>query len=290
MNRILSLAVLTLLVWAPASTSSAQLLAAKDGPIVYGHYHLNVTSVDDNKKFWIDTLGGTLTKVGTNNTEVIKFPNALLLMRAQAPTGPTKGSSVNHMGFSVPNLRALLDKVKTGGYRIVTREEAPAAVTVKDDIGQVTGGPVSGIAYILSPDGVKVELVELKAQAAPVMHHHVHFFTQQREEMRAWYVKVFGAASRPGETNGFIGADLPGLGLNFSPSPEPVVGTQGRAIDHIGFEVKNLEEFTKKLEAQGIKLAVAYRKVPALNNLAIAFVTDPWGSYIELTEGFDKIP
>jgi hypothetical protein len=48
------------------------------------------------------------------------------------------------------------------------------------------------------------------------------------------------------------------------------------------------EEFCKKLEADGIKLAVAYRKVPALN-LAIAFITDPWGSYIELTEGLDKV-
>ena len=59
-------------------------------------------------------------------------------------------------------------------------------------------------------------------------------------------------------------------------------------IDHIGFEVKNLEAFTKKLEAQGIKLAVAVRQVPALG-ISIAFITDPWGTYIELTEGLDKI-
>jgi hypothetical protein len=67
-----------------------------------------------------------------------------------------------------------------------------------------------------------------------------------------------------------------------------VAGTQGRALDHIGFEVKNLEAFTKKLESEGIKLAVAYRQVPALN-ISIAFITDPWGTYIELTEGLDKI-
>jgi hypothetical protein len=52
--------------------------------------------------------------------------------------------------------------------------------------------------------------------------------------------------------------------------------------------VKNLEAFTKKLESEGIKLAVAYRQVPALN-IGIAFITDPWGTYIELTEGLDKI-
>ena len=64
--------------------------------------------------------------------------------------------------------------------------------------------------------------------------------------------------------------------------------TQGRAIDHIGFEVRNLEAFTNKLEAAGIKLAVPYRQVPALG-ISIAFLTDPWGTYIELTEGLDKI-
>ncbi len=48
--------------------------------------------------------------------------------------------------------------------------------------------------------------------------------------------------------------------------------------------MKDLEAFTKKLEAAGIKLDIPYRKVPALG-IAIAFLTDPFGTYIELTEG-----
>ena len=80
----------------------------------------------------------------------------------------------------------------------------------------------------------------------------------------------------------------PGVTLNFSPSPDPVVGTPGRAVDHIGFEVKNLEAFTKKLQADGIKLDRPYTKVAALD-IAIAFITDPWGTSIELTEGLDRV-
>jgi len=76
--------------------------------------------------------------------------------------------------------------------------------------------------------------------------------------------------------------------LSFSPSQTPVVPTQGRALDHIGFEIKNLEAFTKKLEADGIPLTVAYRTVPALG-LAIAFIKDPWGTNIEMTEGLANI-
>ena len=285
MKRLLSALVLTLLV-AP-STALAQLRAT--GPIVNGHHHLNATDPAEHKRFWVDTLGGTVGTFGSNNLEIIKFPNALIFMRDQDPTGGTIGSTVNHVAFSVPNLRQVVDRAKAAGFRMVTAEQAPAGVPVKDDIGIVEGGgPVSGIAYVLGPDEVKVEVLEMKAQTEPVVSHHIHFFGAQPEVMRAWYMKVFGATERPGQLNGIIGADLPGLGLNFSPAPASVAGTQGRALDHIGFEVENLEAFTKQLEAQGITLEVPYRSVPALG-LAIAFVSDPWGTYIELTEGLDNV-
>ena len=282
MNRMRALLVIVVLVLAPASSAHAQLLAAKDGPIVYGHHHLAVSDVAAHKKFWVDTLGGTAIKAGT--FDVITFPNVLIFLNARAPNGPTKGSSLNHIGFSVPNLRRVVDRVKANGFRMVTAEEAPAGVTVKDDIG-VTG---SGIAYALGPDGVKVELLQVDGQSAPIAHHHIHFFGDQPAEMRAWYMKVFGATPRQTQVNGIIGADLPAGGLNFSQSTGPVTGTRGRALDHIGFEVRNLEEFCRKLEAQGIKIDVPFRTVPALN-ITLAFITDPWGTYIELTEGLDKV-
>ena len=288
MSRLIALLGLTLLVLAPASNASAQLLAAEDGPIVYGHHHLNVTNLDEAKTFWVDAIGGVLIKVGPENREIIKFPNALILLRAQKPTAGSKGSTVDHIGFSVKNLRQVVDRIKAGGFRMVTSAEAPSNVKVQDDIGIVEAGPVSGIAYAMAPDETKVELVEMKAQAAPIASHHLHFFGMNKE-MQAWYMQTFGASPLDSANPAaFISASLPGLTMNFSPSQAPVAGTQGRAIDHIGFEVKNLEAFTKKLEAQGIKLAAPYRQVPALG-ISIAFITDPWGTYIELTEGLDKI-
>jgi predicted enzyme related to lactoylglutathione lyase len=132
----------------------------------------------------------------------------------------------------------------------------------------------------------------MDAKAPPIAHHHVHFTNKQYVEMQQWYMKAFDATLRPGQTDFFIGADLPGVGymLNFfkwEPA-ENQVGTAGRAVDHVGFEVRNLEEFCKQLEAKGIKLTMPYRKVPALN-LGIAFITDPWGTYIELTEGLRDV-
>jgi catechol 2,3-dioxygenase-like lactoylglutathione lyase family enzyme len=239
-------------------------------------------------RFWVDTLGGKRGTFATG-TPIVLFPNALIFMRDQEPKGPTIGSTVNHVGFSVKNLRETVDRLTAAGYRMVTEREAPAGVRVVDDIGVVEGGgPVSGIAYVIGPDDIKVEVLEMKGQELPIMSHHIHFFGNEPEAMRAWYVDVFGAAERPGSTNGFIGADLPGLGLNFSATPEPQAGTAGRVLDHIGFEIDGLKAFLEKLEAKGITPTVSYREIPNAG-VAIAFISDPWGTSIELTEGLDNI-
>jgi catechol 2,3-dioxygenase-like lactoylglutathione lyase family enzyme len=266
------------------STASAQLVAAKDGPIVYGHHHVNATNLEEHKKFW-STIGGTPIKVGTSPNEIMRFPNVLLFMANRASTGGTKGTSVNHIGFGVPNIRQAVDKVKAAGYPIITRGELPPTQDVKDDLAYIENQKTS-VAFVMGPDDTKVELVEIKGQASPAALHHIHFAAPNVDEMKAWYVKVFGA--KPGMRGSFQAADLPGVNLTYSPAPEPVVGTQGRALDHIGFEVKDLENFTKKLEGMGIKLERPFTKVAALN-ITIAFIRDPWGTYIELTEGLDKV-
>jgi catechol 2,3-dioxygenase-like lactoylglutathione lyase family enzyme len=284
-NRLAAWIVLTLSIVSAPAVAQAQITA--DAPVVYGHHHVNATSIDEHKKFWGDVLGGTPIKYGTNNVDIIKFPNLLIFMRAQKPTASSKGSTVDHVGFSVPNLQQVLDKVKAAGYRNATAAEAPAGSTVVGDIRVMTGGPISAIAYVFGPDDVKVELMEMKAQTAPILPNHIHFFSDKNAEMQQWYAKTFGAMpGRP--TPDFLTASVPGIGLNFSSTASPMAPTAGRAIDHIGFEVKNLEAFVKQLEAQGIKLTVPYRQNAALG-LAIAFITDPWGTNIELNEGLTKI-
>ena len=280
---ILNFALLLLL----PSTASAQLLAAKEGPIVYGHHHVNATDPAAHKKFWADALGGTVVKVGTDSREVIRIPNVWIFMRAQAAKGSSKGSTADHIGFSVKDLEQTLGRVKANGFRVATAEESPASYNVKGDIANP--GPGTRLAFVFGPDDVKVELLEQRDQAEPIRLHHMHFFGDQNTAMRDWYVKVFGASALQAQPNAaFISATLPGLRLNFSPSTTPTVATAGRAVDHIGFEVKNLQEFLAKVEAQGIKPSVTYRRVDALG-INIAFIVDPWGTNIELTEGLDKL-
>jgi catechol 2,3-dioxygenase-like lactoylglutathione lyase family enzyme len=281
MNRVSGMIATALL----ATSARAQLLN-KDAPVIVGHYYLNVTSIEEHKKFWVDTLGGTPMKFGTAGIDVIKFPDVYIFLRKQTPAGPSVGTTLNHIGFAVPDVPKMTAKVVANGYALtVGREPGP---------GQTASPPTAGnygrFSYIVGPDGVKVELVTAEAKdAPPIAHHHVHFANRQFVEMQQWYMKAFDATLRPGQTDYFIGADLPGVGymLNFFSwlPAQDVVGTTGRAIDRVGFEVRNLEEFTRKLDAKGIKLREPYRRNPEFGNLGTAAIMDPWGTSIALTEG-----
>jgi catechol 2,3-dioxygenase-like lactoylglutathione lyase family enzyme len=260
----------------------AQLPLLENNDFVYAHHHLNVPNIDEAKKFWVDTLGGTPAPAGP--LQMVKFPNVIIVFTQRAPTGGSKGTTVNHVGFYVPSLRKTLDQVKAAGYSIVTREEMPPSQAVKDDIAYVESTKTN-VAFVMLPEGTKVEFVENPTVTAPVSNHHVHFATDKIDEMQAWYVKTFGA--KAGMRGAFKAAEVPGVNLTFGGTTDPVVGTRGRAIDHIGFEVKNLEAFCKQLEAQGIKFDRPYSYIPQIG-FAIAFLTDPFGTYIELTEGMDN--
>lgn len=247
-----------------------------------GHLHITTANIEAQKQFWTEVVGGTPVKLGP--MDGAKFPGVIVLFRKGEPNGGTKGSVVNHLGFKVRDLKATVARMKAAGANFVTRTEVSG--------GRATGDywynpPQKTLqAFVMGPDEVKIELTEIPGLDVPIAHHHIHFNTQAVPEMKAWYAKMFDAI--PGKRGQFEGDDLPGVNLSFSPSSEATAPTKGRSLDHIGFEVKNLEAFCKKLEASGVKFDVPYRKVPALA-ISIAFLTDPWGTYIELTEDLDKL-
>jgi catechol 2,3-dioxygenase-like lactoylglutathione lyase family enzyme len=239
--------------------------------------------VAEHLRFWVDTLGGTAMKIGS--VDAVRFPDVYLLLTERAPTGPTRGTTFDHIGFAVPDVPALTEKVVANGYRLtVGREPAPG-----ETASPPTAGNYGRFSYLIGPDGVKVELVTSSApDPPPIAHHHVHFVNDEFVAMQQWYMKAFNATLRDGQTDFFIGADLPGVGymLNFFSwlPEEPLVGTAGRAVDHVGFEVRDLERFCRELEAKGIPLAAPYRRDEALG-LATAKIVDPYGTVLELTEG-----
>jgi catechol 2,3-dioxygenase-like lactoylglutathione lyase family enzyme len=202
----------------------------------------------------------------------------------KAPTGGTRGSVVNHVGFETTDITKAVAHLSRMGYAMITATELPATYTVINGIGKRDGG--NSIAYVLGPDGIKVELIENKANAKSIQLHHIHWAAADGEAMGAWYAEHFSAT--PGSRIGQPAADLPGINLTFAPDATELAPTRGRVLDHIGFEVAGLAAFCRTLESRGIVFDVPYREVPSLG-IAVAFFTDPWGTYIELTEGLDQI-
>ena len=252
---------------------------------MYSH-HLNVTSIDQHLHFFVHTLGGTQLSGRHEAQAIVRFPNVLIFLRQQPPTGGTKGTTVNHFAFGVPNIRRMVDTVKAAGYPMVTRAEAAPTQEVKDDLAYMAD-QATDIAFTMAPDETKVEFIEIRTQLTPIDLHHIHFAAPDVAAMKAWYVNVFDA--RPGKRGNFEAADLSGVNLTYSPAAAAVVvGTRGRSLDHIGFEVEGLEAFCKKLEALQIGLDRPLARVPELNTTT-AFITDPWGTYIGLTEGLSSI-
>ena len=262
----------------------SQLYSADEGRIIYGHHHINTQDLESQQRFWLEGLGGTVRTLGETGREVIAFPDVLVFLTDAAPTSGTRGTIVNHVGFETTDIYADVARLQALGYRMITREELPATYEVTGGIGRRVAG--NTIAYVLGPDDIKVELIENKDIAHPIQMHHIHWASEAGEDMREWYADHLGAVS--GLRIGQPAGQLPNVNLTFGPSETRLAPTQGTVLDHIGFEVDNLKALCEELEAKGVVFDRPYAEIPALG-LAIAFFTDPWGTYIELTEGLDSI-
>ncbi len=242
----------------------AQLAAPNDLGVAMGHLHLNTADVAAQKKFWVDALGAKPVKLGA--IEGVSIPGAIVLFTAKAPTGPTEGSTVNHVGVLVPSLDGFPAKLDAQGLKYEKNANGRQIM-------------------IAGPEGLKLELTADPKVSATVFHH-IHFYTADPIAIQAWYFEKFGA--RKGKRASWEAGDVPGANLTYTKATEAVAPTVTRVLDHIGFEVHDLEAFCKKLEASGVKFETPYRKIPQLG-IALAFLVDPWGTRIELTEGLNKI-
>jgi hypothetical protein len=124
---------------------------------------------------------------------------------------------------------------------------------------EFTGSEGFPNAYVMGPDEVKIELQEDKTLIPVAVSHHLHYYVGDPATIRDWYVKTFSLQS--GKRGAHLAADIPGMNLSFQPfKTPPTIGTKGRSLDHIGFEVDNLKEFCGLLEAKGCKARYALSK------------------------------
>ena len=240
--------------------------APAEGRVSYSHIYLNSKNPEAQKLFWVDIMGATAGKIG-QNLDVYTLPKMRVMVNKGDPTAGTEGSIVNHVGFRVRDMKDILAKVEAQHYTIQV-------------VNPNRDKPTQ--AFLLGPDDLRVELLAGPNITSVSENHQVHFFTPDADGMQKWYLTNLGGT---GQALGKVKVvNLPGTMLLFSPTDTPVVGTKGRVLDHVGFEVKGLEAFCKNLEASGVKLDAPYRRTP---QVAIVFLTDPWGTRLELVEHFE---
>jgi predicted enzyme related to lactoylglutathione lyase len=254
------------LLWVFIAPAQAELSPPNAAGVTFGHVHLNVADIEIHKKLFVEVFGGSLVQKGA--LAAVKFPNMLVALRETATAGSSQGSVLDHFGFKVRDLAAMRTELEALGYK------------VQDEFKGVEG---FANAYVDGPDGLRLEMQQDTSLAVKAVPNHVHFFTSDYVKLLDWYADAF-ALTKKNRGRMKTTADAGSVNLSFTTSSRPVAGTKGRTVDHIGFEVTNLEAFLKQLESRGIKLDTPMREVPSLG-LKVAFLTDPSGTYIELTEG-----
>jgi catechol 2,3-dioxygenase-like lactoylglutathione lyase family enzyme len=252
-----------------ASTLSAGTAVAQPAPfnevgVTMGHWHIASKDVDANKKLFL-AMGGKLYMPGGN--PLIMFPGLYinLVLGDEKGEGGSVGSVVNHVGFIVDNVQKRVAEWKAKGVEVL-----PGGNNRLDQ------------AFVVTPDGVRMEILEDKMQPMPIRGEHVHLSLAEAEipKAQAWYAKTFGG--KPGTRNNAPVVNLPGVQMRFAAADTKQAPTRGRVLDHIGFDVKDHAAFVKKLQAEGIKLDEPVRKSPT--GSTITYITDPWGTRIEIVQ------
>ena len=182
------------------------------------------------------------------------------------------GTSVDHLGFRVPDLQATTTKLK--GVQTWWKNANWG--------WKVESGTRPGQAFATTPAGTMVELLEDKTLKVPITFDHTHFYAEEShlKEMESVYTKLFGAKPVRGETDTLI---IPGGKLVFSKSATPPQPTKGHSLDHIGFNMLNaeaLKAFSKALEEKGAKFDRPYEN----SSMGMTSVFDGFGTRIEITK------
>jgi catechol 2,3-dioxygenase-like lactoylglutathione lyase family enzyme len=260
----------------------AQLSRPNAAGVAMGHLHYVVRDVAANKAFWV-ALGGKPVLL-ENRIEGVSLPGVVVLLQQGETSGGAEGSVVNHVAFRVQSIAALERK----GFKVEYIKEVPGVASTYTPEGErvelFDDGLATNLGFTIDGGGTdEFAARHNRKLEGPIVAHHIHLNVPEDQVAAAkdWYAKHFGGVR--GKRWHYDAVDLPGINLNISGVASAKAPTRGRMLDHIGFEVTNLAAFCKQLEAAGIKLDRPYSKRES--GLGLAFLTDPWGTTIELTEG-----
>lgn len=228
-----------------------------------GHLHLNVRDVEVSKKFWVQQMGGDLVRIGKG--EAVKFAGSLVMLRKRDEVQAGSGA-VAYVEFRSRDLETVVQRAKVAGTPMPRYEKGKRA-------------------SFLTPEQLRVHVYQDRRQAQAMIFARIHFRVSRSEALREWYRRLLDVHAKAAGAAQVL--QIPGADLTFSEAGAKDPAPAGTAIDHIGFEVRELEARAKVLEKKGFKFDLPFRYFDRVNVGGVKLI-DPAGVPVMLTEGLSR--
>lgn len=226
----------------------------------WDHAHLVATDTAAAAQWYHEHFGGEITKSGP--FDAVLFGSNLVKFRKSDGAGPSAGSAVDHICFSVDDVQAKADELREAGAEV----GAPNRKT-------------KSVAIVTDPWGTKIELLKDEDLLG---FHHVHLKSRTSATTAEWYATLFG---------GEVGAykNVPNLkAIRFGSmyvfvqtAIRAVAPSAGRSIDHLGWRFTDFDATIKRLKGLDVKFVV---EPTQSGDHRIAFIESPDGVKIEIVE------
>ena len=234
-NRLLLLLMGIVMVVFPTTADAAD----------YHHVHITASSPSEAVNWYTEYLD---CQPIADRSDAAVCDGIELVFVVQPTMGGTQGTGVNHIGFSYADLAAKMSELEAIGVRGsgVRLQRFPDGSTLRDVPG------LFKIGFIFDPWGTRIELVE---DPEYLGFHHIHLSAEDPPSTLAWYRDALGGqpASLRGQLDGLLFNDV-WLFASQHQEGTPAT-TEGRAIDHIGFSVTDLDSEAEAMNDLNIHFA-----------------------------------
>ena len=234
-NRLLLLLMGIVMVVFPTTADAAD----------YHHVHITASSPSEAVNWYTEYLD---CQPIADRSDAAVCDGIELVFVVQPTMGGTQGTGVNHIGFSYADLAAKMSELEAIGVRGsgVRLQRFPDGSTLRDVPG------LFKIGFIFDPWGTRIELVE---DPEYLGFHHIHLSAEDPPSTLAWYRDTLGGqpASLRGQLDGLLFNDV-WLFASQHQEGTPAT-TEGRAIDHIGFSVTDLDFEAEAMNDLNVRFA-----------------------------------
>ena len=230
--------------------ASTVIVGLRAETLPYDHMHFNVPDPAATVAWYVTNLDA---KHGAAADRVVIGRTIFAFAKLEnAP--PSAGGAIDHLGFSVGDVDGRVKGLQAAGAKLITA------------------------GFVQDPFGIKLEILQ---DPETLGFHHIHLRVRDPEASLKWSVENFGGERL--KWKGRLDAvkyTNPAVWL-LAEKGDDTVPSQGRAIDHLGWAVTNVDAKVSDLASKGLKTV----EPRAVRNLRVGFVEGPSGVRIEMVQG-----